>query len=191
MASSTPDNLLKTVIGAFALVGLAVTLGSAHSLLKPVQLRANFATPTQPVRTDETTDTENDTENPDTPVSDTQPIPTPTGHLLNLEQAHDLFNEGEAIFLDARRSDEYEQSHITGAMHLSTESISNGTAGPILDELLGFGLDYPLILYCHGGDCDASENTAIRLEQMGFNNIRIMQAGFDDWVSAGYEVETP
>ncbi len=188
MASSTQDNFPKALIGAFALVGLAVTIGSAHSLLKPVQLRANFAAPAQPAPT-----SENATGTPDARAEDTeaQPTPAPAGHLLNLEQARALFNEGEAIFIDARPSREYEKARILGAMHLSTESIASGAAGPILDELLGFGLDYPLILYCHGGDCDASENTAIRLQQMGFTNIRIMTAGFDDWVNAGYEVETP
>ncbi len=188
MASSTKDNFPKALIGAFALVGIAVTIGSAHSLLKPVQLRANFTTPAQPAPTNE-----NATETPDAQTQNTQAqtTPSPAGHLLNLEQARALFNEGEAIFLDARPSREYEQSHILGAMHLSTQAIASGDAGPVLDELLGFGLDYPLILYCHGGDCDASENTAIRLQQMGFTNIRIMTAGFEDWVNAGYEVETP
>jgi rhodanese-related sulfurtransferase len=191
MASSTPDNFPKAIIGAFALVGLAVTIGSAHSLLKPVQLRANFAAPAQPAPTNDATNPEDAARTSDAQTEDTQIQPAPSGHLLNLGQAYALFNEGEAIFLDARRSDDYEQSHILGSMHLSTESIASGAAGPVLDELLGFGLDYPLILYCHGGDCDASENTAIRLQQMGFTNIRIMTAGFDEWVNAGYEVETP
>ncbi len=198
MASSIPDNLFQATLGAFAIVGLAVTIGAGHSLITPVRLSADWSKntaaadqrPDQPVD-----DAPNDTvTSPDQPNDSVNPSNTPTeqaDHLLNLEQAYALFEMGEAIFLDARSRAEFDESHILGAMHLSTESIADGSAGTVLDDLLGFGTDFPLILYCHGGQCDASENTAIRLQDLGFTNIRIMTAGFEEWVKAGYEVETP
>jgi len=183
MASSTPDNLFRAVLGAFALVGIAVTIGAAHSLYAPVQLRldaAKLVSTQAPAQTDSPEQAE-----PDAPA-----VPAATDIFLTLEQAHERLYSG-AQFLDARPRAEYDKSRIEGALYLSTETIANGTAGPVLDELIAFGYDYPLVLYCHGGDCDASENTAIRLQKLGFTNIRIMKAGFDEWEAAGFEVEIP
>lgn len=189
MASSIPDNLFKAALGAFALVGVAVTIGAAHSLYAPVQLRLDTTklVSTQPPPD---TDTPKQAEQADPIPTGDQTAPAPDGIFLSLEQAHERYYNG-AVFLDARRLDEYEASHIEGAMYLSTESFSDGTAGTVLDELIANGYDYPIVLYCHGGDCDASENTAIRLQKLRFTNIRIMKAGFDEWEAAGFEVETP
>lgn len=202
MASSTPDNFCRAVFGAFALVGLAVCIGMGHSLMSPVTLRADWSANT-PTGAADPTAPPTDREAAATPAIDPGPAagtltevpadaepPASEGHLLDLEQAHAAFYDG-AIFLDARPRDEYDLSRVEGAMHLSTQAISSGQAGEVLDSLIAFGYDQPLVLYCHGGDCDASENTAIRLQQMGFTNIRIMTAGFDEWVAAGFEVETP
>lgn len=189
MASSTPDNLHNTIIGAFALLGLAVVAGAGHSMLRPVQLTLK---PLRPAQTSPVEPAMSDPESPGSavpPVETTEPAGTEHDGHLNLAQARALFNQGEAVFIDARRLDEYEQTHILGAYHLSTESISDGSGRAVLDELFAFGYDYPFILYCHGGDCDASVNTAIRLQQLGYTNLTIMGAGFDEWVNAGYEVE--
>lgn len=206
MASSTPDNLFKAILGAFTLVGVAVTIGAAHSLYAPVQLRLDTTklTSTQPLPEGAEPPADGSSTEPtaspaeqDPPADPTPPAETTTqgpaaadGIFLTLDQAHERFYIG-AMFLDARPRHEYDAAHIEGALYLSTETIANGSAGPVLDELIAMGYDYPLVLYCHGGDCDASENTAIRLQQMGFTNIRIMKAGFDEWQAAGFEVETP
>ena len=51
-------------------------------------------------------------------------------------------------------------------------------------------IDGTLVIYCVGGECDASKNTAARLEQLGYTDLRIMGAAYTDWVSAGYPTES-
>jgi rhodanese-related sulfurtransferase len=183
MASSTPDNLGRAVLGAFAILGVAVTIGMGHSLLTPVTLRADFSD--RPLADPPPTES-----GPGDAVADPSAGAPADGHFLDLEQAHEAFFAGE-VFLDARPRHEYDAAHIEGAYPLSTEAISEGQAGDVLDELLALGYSQPMVIYCHGGDCDASENTAIRLQAMGFTNLRIMKAGFDEWRDAGYEVQSP
>ena len=40
------------------------------------------------------------------------------------------------------------------------------------------------MIYCVGGDCDASKNVAARLEQFGYTDLRIMGAGYNEWEMA-------
>jgi rhodanese-related sulfurtransferase len=46
-----------------------------------------------------------------------------------------------------------------------------------------------VVIYCVGGECDASHNVARRLAQIGFTDLRIMGVGYTDWVNAGFPIE--
>ena len=68
------------------------------------------------------------------------------------------------------------------------------SSGEGLDELMSFSppeANDLIVIYCTGGDCQASEDTAILLEAAGYANIAIMAAGFDEWAAAGLPTEGP
>ncbi|MFO0376618.1 MAG: rhodanese-like domain-containing protein, partial [bacterium] len=44
------------------------------------------------------------------------------------------------------------------------------------------------LLYCGGGDCDASKLVGVRLAGIGFRNIVIYKDGFKGWTAAGLPV---
>jgi len=192
MASSTPaDSLGFSLIGALALLGAAVLIGAGDSLLRPVVLKPDWSRNTgaaQPADAGDLPDSP-DTETPaDTPDQSAAAEPA-EGPYIGLETARALFDEG-ALFIDAREPAEFEHAHILGAINLTAQMVSSGKAAATIAELTeGFGYDYPIVIYCHGGDCDASDNLAKLLLPMGFSNLRIMQAGFDEWQAAGFEVE--
>lgn len=212
MASSTSrtrrTDLPTAMVGALALLGAAVLVGSLHSWITPVVLRPDWSQNKSPgVRTSPQpghagssatapADAAADQAAPDLPISE-QVESSDTriesaedqGHYIDLATARQLFDEG-ALFIDARPRAEYDRSHVAGAVYLTSELISSGKAQETIDGLIrDFGFDYPLIIYCHGGDCDASDNVAKLLLPMGFHNLRVMKVGFDDWKAAGYEVE--
>ncbi len=85
-----------------------------------------------------------------------------------------------ALFVDARRSAQYEQGHIPRARSLS--AWEDGLADKI-DQLSTFTADLqaPAVVYCSGGDCRDSHLVAQKLWQAGFRNLRIYVDGFPDW----------
>lgn len=185
--SQAPNRVNKlgpALAGALALLGAAVIVGAGHSWIMPVTLRPDWSknsaarvpSSLSPGRVAE----------PDT----AQVEPADEGHYIDLIAAKRLLDEEGALFLDARPQAEFERARVVGAMHLTAEMISSGRARSVIADLVeSYGYDYPIVIYCHGGDCDASDNVAKLLLPMGFANLRVMKAGFEDWQSAGYEVE--
>lgn len=194
---SAPNRVSKlgpALAGALSLLGVSVIAGAAHSWIVPVTLRPDWSK-NAAARTPGNTapDSVAHVGTPDGHADNGAAAPggaADDGHYIDLVTARDmLVNEG-ALFLDARTADEYEASHVASAMHLTAEMISSGRSLDRVTELVeNYGYDHPIVIYCHGGDCDASDNVAKLLLPMGFRNLRVMKAGFVDWRSAGYEVE--
>ena len=151
--------------------------------------------------------TQGNAESPDGDASDDLPSGDPSasgsdGQLaepgegkVGLDQAaelHDLAMNGQGVwFLDARRRVDFDAGRVMGALYMEHTHVSGGEG---LDEILT--LSPPefgdlLVIYCTGGDCQASEDTAILLEQAGYGNIAIMSAGYDEWAAAGLPTEGP
>lgn len=123
------------------------------------------------------------------PVPTTDPDDPPVVELpdyyISVERAFDYWNKGMP-FVDARTDAEREVGTIEGAYHLETRNFINGTATPILNQL---DRAFPVIVFCAGGECDASENVAKRLVGWGFNEVYIMHEGFGAWEAAGHPTE--
>ena len=120
------------------------------------------------------------------------PTATPTtanGALpffLDIPQARALFESGEAVFADARPLDQYEEGHIAGAEHLDPDAFFGGEDP---DFVYTYAMDQRVVIYCPGGDCDASELVAIRLQGFGFTDVHVLQPGYPGWVEAGLPTE--
>lgn len=105
---------------------------------------------------------------------------------ITLREAYTLFEAG-ATFLDARHDYEFEAGHVAGAIFMPSTRLSSGEGIPQAYEI---DASLPVVIYCTGGECDASENTAVLLDalELGFD-IRIMGKGYDDWAAVGLPVE--
>ncbi len=127
-----------------------------------------------------------------TPNTQTPPVVTPTPEPAKLEleittaQAKALFDEG-TTFLDARLAREYSAEHIRFALHLDSNELGSPEAAAVLSKLTP---TQRLVIYCGGGDCHASHNLAIFLQQAGYTSLHIFKDGFPAWKSAGYETST-
>lgn len=109
--------------------------------------------------------------------------PVPEG-TLTLRQSYELWEQG-AYFIDARHEHEFEEGHIQYAAWLASSLFDTDS-----DRAFAIAQSMPpestVVIYCVGGECDASHNTARRLEQIGFTDLRIMGVGYTDWVDAGF-----
>ncbi|KYH34570.1 coenzyme A disulfide reductase [Clostridium tepidiprofundi DSM 19306] len=76
--------------------------------------------------------------------------------------------ESGACIIDVREKDEYEQSHIVGAMNLPLSEIRNR-----LDEI---PKDRPVYLHCRSGQ--RSYNAVLALQHLGFENVYNISGGF-------------
>lgn len=119
------------------------------------------------------------------PEPDDPPIEELPDHYISVERAFDYWDQGMP-FVDARTDAEREVGTIEGAYHLETRNFIDGTAQAILDQL---DRAFPVIVFCAGGECDASENVAKRLVGWGFNEVYIMHEGFGAWEAAGHPTE--
>lgn len=183
-----------------AIIGIAGIAGVAHSYFVPVSLtrKAEARTPAPQNTSSPTGQPSDPTTSPVTPPptdQQTDPAPNqaqdqlPDGYI-GLDEAHALFERsqtGEPIwFLDARHDHEFEAGHIPGAFLMPASRVQTSEG---LEDLGFIDPTGTVVIYCVGGDCDASENTAIMLENLGYTDIVIMKAGFDDWAASGFPVE--
>lgn len=182
--------LFLGVIGrALIVVALAGLIGVVDSARRPVQLslKPNAAMPAggnMPTGLPVPTPDQMTPEQP-MPADNTEAGASDT--FVDLAEAKRLYDSLEADFIDAREPAQFHPGHIPGAFNLTQADF----LGSITPEALEY-LDptRPVVIYCDGGDCHASENVAILLQQAGFTSISIMTDGFPAWVAAGYEVES-
>ena len=186
----TTTTRVCAIIGLGAIVGVGhalivrVPVGFGHkAIVAPVE---NTGTAIPVVHVPELTN-EDPGENPtEAPAIDPLDILGPPGKLT-LREVYALYDEG-AYFVDARHQEEFDESHIAGALFLPAQRIRS-KAG--LDELEMIPPDITIVIYCVGGECDASENAKLAIERsgFGFTDIRITGRGFEDWAGAGLPVE--
>jgi rhodanese-related sulfurtransferase len=107
---------------------------------------------------------------------------------ISAATAYAEYQAGGVIFLDARRSSQYEEAHVAGARSLS---LWEADFEDRLDAFLNLeDPGAPIIIYCRGQKCEDSHQVALRLLQANFTNVRIIKEGFPGWQDAGYPVES-
>jgi rhodanese-related sulfurtransferase len=84
---------------------------------------------------------------------------------------------GEAVIVDVRETDEWDEEHIPGAMHMS-----RGTIELDIEEKVP---DPNAMIICHCGGGGRSALAAESLQKMGYKNVRSMAGGFKAWKAAG------
>jgi rhodanese-related sulfurtransferase len=91
--------------------------------------------------------------------------------LISIEEAEDLWAGGGAVLLDARNiaADEPDPDMTAGVRDILRERT--------------------VVVYCEGGDCQSSLHLARRLHDKGFEDIRVLTGGWDEWKKAGLPEE--
>lgn len=187
-------SFLRVVGRALIVVALAGLIGVADSARRPVQLSLK-PNPVIPTSGNVPTDLPLPTTDPAATGQPAPDQPVPVGGaeagasdtFIDLAQAKRFYDSLEADFIDAREPAQFRPGHIPGAYNL-TQADFLGSVTPEALEYLDPARS--VVIYCDGGDCHASENVAILLQQAGFTSIRIMTDGFPAWVAAGYDVES-
>ena len=97
-----------------------------------------------------------------------------------------LFDEGEALFVDARDSLSYREGHIKGAVTFPVNEFD--------DRIEAFLDHYPssrfMVIYCSGRECEDSHTLAQYLAEMGYVRLKVFIDGYDGWQKEGFAVES-
>src|SRR5215510_14123349 len=105
-------------------------------------------------------------------------------HIIEIspQDAAAKLNGGEAIVIDVRDKDEWDEGHIPGANHMSRGTIEFDVEEKVPD------LNAMIICHCGGGGRSALAAEA--LQKMGYKNVRSMAGGFRAWKAAGLPTTT-
>ena len=95
----------------------------------------------------------------------------------------ELAGERGATLIDCREDSEWEQGHVSGAVHLSKSYVEQDIEGLVPDR------SQPVVVYCAGGI--RSLFAAETLVGMGYQDVVSMSGGFQAWKSEGRAWEQP
>ncbi|HAK07137.1 MAG TPA: sulfurtransferase [Spartobacteria bacterium] len=96
---------------------------------------------------------------------------------ISPEEAAAKSKSGDAVIVDVREKDEWDEEHIEGATHLSRGTIELEVEEKFPD------LNTTIISHCGGGGRSAL--AAESLQKMGYKNVRSLAGGFKAWKAAG------
>ena len=111
--------------------------------------------------------------------------PAPATNAMLLEDLVVFFEAGNGFLIDARPIDQYREGHIPGAFHIDVDAFRQGRP-EVLDFL---PTDAEIVIYCGGGECDASHMVERMLQSHGYTNLKIFEPGYPAWEKAGQPVE--
>jgi rhodanese-related sulfurtransferase len=84
---------------------------------------------------------------------------------------------GEAVIVDVREQDEWDEGHIPDAVHMSRGTIELDVEEKVPDK------DAMIICHCGGGGRSAL--AAESLQKIGYKNVRSMAGGLKAWKATG------
>jgi rhodanese-related sulfurtransferase len=105
---------------------------------------------------------------------------------VNLAQAYALFQQGQALFIDARPGDEFAELHIPKSLNITPGMVAAGVAG----KVAVLARDREIVVYCGQVSCDLALKVAEKLQALGFTRVTAYVGGFRAWDEAGYPADT-
>ncbi len=191
-----------TIQKALAISSIAMVLGAAHSAFRPivekVDTKALQGTNLEDLRAKRAAEAQKRGEgakpaegaNPSDGMKPTEarspnasaPADGTLGFEITIAQGFSLFELG-VPFLDARSAEDFEKGHVAGATHVTAEEYP-ARAGEFTKFFPG-----PVVIYCGGGQCDASHNLAKLMQQAQFTVLHVMTEGYPGWEKAGHPIE--
>lgn len=103
---------------------------------------------------------------------------------IELAQALELFNQNNAVFIDARDQWDFAESHISGAINIPEFSFTKDDS-----VLKNISKDELLVVYCGGDDCDISKRLTKDIVELGYKNAYVFLGGIKEWNEANLPTE--
>lgn len=89
-----------------------------------------------------------------------------------------IAEEESFIIIDARSPELYEESRIGNAINIFPFADNQDK---IIEKIFELPYDKKIVIYCDGGNCDASHLVAEMLNQFDFKNVYLYTGGWEEW----------
>ncbi len=100
-------------------------------------------------------------------------------------EVHDGAQNGNgAVIVDVREQQEFEESHIPGALHVPRGHLESRIEGAAKDR------SQRVVLYCASGNRSALAAKTLQ-DELGYENVESMTGGITLWKDRGFDVEVP
>jgi len=100
-------------------------------------------------------------------------------------EVHEMAQNGNgAVIVDVREQQEFEESHIPGALHVPRGHLESRIEGAAKDR------SQRVILYCASGNRSALAAKTLH-DELGYENVESMTGGITLWKDRGFDVEVP
>ena len=96
---------------------------------------------------------------------------------ISPSEAAEKSKSSEAVIIDVREKDEWDEEHIPDAIHMSRGSIELDVEEKVPDT--------NAMIVCHCGGGGRSALAAESLQKMGYKNVRSMAGGLKAWKALG------
>jgi rhodanese-related sulfurtransferase len=104
--------------------------------------------------------------------------------VITRNEVQSLIEADSVTLVDALGGDYYGQQHLPGAVPLVEADVDRLAPVVLPDK------DAAIVTYCSNTTCPNSGRVAERLVRLGYTNVRKYEAGIQDWVEAGLQVES-
>lgn len=116
-------------------------------------------------------------------LADESPLTIDGAATVDTAKAKELF-EQKFLFLDVRRDSDWQEGHISGAIHLEMEKMYSAKAlGDLIKK------NDPAVIYCNGPSCPRSAEASKNAVAWGFTKIYYYRDGIPAWKDAGLPIE--
>jgi rhodanese-related sulfurtransferase len=96
---------------------------------------------------------------------------------INADDAGELLDSSDAVFVDARYARDFEAGHLEGAISIPVDADESRFKN-LTSQI---GSDAQIVVYCQSAGCRFAEKVAVRLMEEGFSNVSIFKGGWRQW----------
>jgi len=100
---------------------------------------------------------------------------------VDATRARELIDGGDHLVVDVRERDEWDEGHISGAVHIPRGNLESRIERAAPER------DRPVLLYCSVGN--RSVLAAKALEELGYEDVTSLAGGFTEWKRNGFPVQ--
>ncbi len=101
---------------------------------------------------------------------------------VDVSMAKKFFYSNKALFIDARPYEFYKKLHIKGAINISPGQVNEL-------EKMNISKNRLIITYCNDEMCGLSQELAIELYSLGYENVHYLKNGLKAWISQNLPIE--
>lgn len=104
--------------------------------------------------------------------------------IIDRDEFRAGLDAGTLTAVDALPESYYQQQHLPGAVNLTADEVEERASALLPDKSAA------IVTYCSNPACQNSTQVAVKLEQLGYRNVRKYAAGIEDWTEAGLPTQT-